>query len=456
VRTFAEQIDHTALALEAAGITQGNHVGVLSDNSPAFAVLIGACLRIGAVVVPVSTRYPAARIHDVITDTRCNILLASQSFSNVSLPQRIEPLETFTGAFKGDVSNVTLGQIDADLNNEATIIMTSGTAGQPRGVLHRLSRHYHSALGSDTNIAFERGHYWLMSLPMYHVSGLSVLIRAFIHGAGLIFPKTNQPLQDAILKTEATHLSLVPVQLSHLLDDRACIERLKAMEAILVGGSATPQALIDRALQLELPIRTTYGSTEAASQVATTGKGQLGDRPGTSGRILQHRQLRIADDGEILIRGQTILDGYIEHGDIRPGVDEDGWFRSRDVGTIDHEGFLYVRGRKDSMFISGGENIYPEEIECLLANAEGIERAIVVGVEQGDMGSRPVAFVRVQDGHKLDPDALRQWTAEHLESFKIPVAFLQWPGQLGALGKSDRQKLTSQAAKLIGDADRKM
>jgi len=453
---FLEQIDRVAMALENARAGYGSRVGLLSENGPGYAAVIGACLRIGAVVVPISTRYPAQRVNQVVARTGCSLVLASRSLSGVAPRGPLTQMEEIMGSFEGDVRSATLDQMGADLGNQASIIMTSGSQGAPHGVLHRVSQHYYSAAGADMNMPFGGGHRWLMLLPMYHVSGFSILMRAFLHGGGVVFPRAGQPLEEAVLWNDATHLSLVPVQLTRLMDRPDCVKRLRTMEAILLGGSAAPVALVQRAVEAGLPIHTTYGSTEAASQAATTRKGDLTDQPGTSGRVLEHRKLRIAENGEILIGGRTMLDGYIEDGLVRPAVDTDGWFHSGDAGVIDEAGLLYVRGRKDSMFISGGENIHPEEIERVLETAPGVEQAVVVGVEAGEIGRRPVAFVKTRAGEEFDGDLLRHWVAERVERFKIPAAFFNWSEAVESHAKPDRQALTVWAHTLMAKTQDRM
>jgi len=446
---FFEQIDQTARALQKAGIRFGTRVAILGENGPAYAAVIGACLRIGAVAVPISTRYRAPQVRQVVDRVGCLGVLASRNTAVAASRGPLAVMEEITGPVVADMAAVTLDRIGADLGNQASIIMTSGSRGEPRGVLHRLSQHYYSAAGSDRNIAFGPEHTWLMSVPMYHVSGFSILMRAFFRGGRVVFPPNGQTLQQAVLQCDATHLSVVPVQLARLMDHPDCIERLTAMEAVLLGGSAACEALVRRALAADLPIHTTYGSTEAASQVTTTARGELAGRVGAGGRLLPYRKLRIAEDGEILLGGRTLFDGYVEAGSVRPALDADGWFHSGDIGALDEAGFLYVRGRKDSMFISGGENIYPEQIEQVLEEAPGVERAVVVALPCGDMGQRPVVFVKMRTGEPPAGETLKHWVAQRLERFKTPVAFLQWPAFLDRQEKPNRTALAARAQELL-------
>ena len=204
--------------------------------------------------------------------------------------------------------------------------------------------------------------------------------------------------------------------------------------------------MIAEALRRKLPVFTTYGLTEMASQVATMPFVAAPDKRATSGKVLRHRQLEIAPDGEILVRGATLFAGYVDESGIDPGVDADGWFHTGDLGALDGEGFLTVNGRKDFMFISGGENIHPEEIEKALLALSGIERAAVVPVDDPEFGQRPVAFLKT-DGPLPNRDELKRLLSDRIEAFKVPVAVLPWPDSVETpSGKFDRKALAKRAA----------
>ena len=183
-----------------------------------------------------------------------------------------------------------------------------------------------------------------------------------------------------------THSYLVPTQLYRLLRDGN--SALQSLKAILLGGAPAPRALIDEAIERKLPVYRSYGLTEMASQVTTTPPGSSTEGLRTSGRLLPYRELRIADDGEILVRGLTRFEGYVQGDDVLPSVDEEGWFHTRDRGSVDDLGMLHVEGRMDNLFISGGENVQPEEIERALLELPGVEEAIVVPVPDEEFGSQ--------------------------------------------------------------------
>ena len=183
-----------------------------------------------------------------------------------------------------------------------------------------------------------------------------------------------------------------------------------------------------------------------ASQV-TIGKA---DNHGHSGSLLKHRELKIADDGEILVKGKTLFLGYVENDIAELPLDDQGWFHTSDIGKLDKKGRLTFLGRKDNMLISGGENIFPEEIESYLMQLSGVENAIVVGIKDQEFGERPVAFVKCSNGLSFGQfsDQIRTALEKNLPRYKIPVRFLNWPKHVvnGSL-KPDRQKFIRLARK---------
>jgi O-succinylbenzoic acid--CoA ligase len=279
-------------------------------------------------------------------------------------------------------------------------------------------------------------------LAIYHVGGFSLIMRALIAGGRIIFPQPSQPLADALMHPDVTHVSLVPTQLLRLLDQPGCVHRLKRLKAILLGGDGIPPALLDHANACGLPVCTTYGATEAASQIATSAPG----RPREGAKVLPYRELKIAPDGEICIKGKTLFKGYVYAATTDPASDAEGWFHTGDIGTLDVNGTLHVTGRKDLMFISGGENIHPEEIERVLMSLENVEQAVVVPVKDAQFTHRPAAFIRTRNNTPLDPEKIKAELKTHLEPFKIPKTFHSWPDCLPDSPKPLRKQLAGLAS----------
>jgi O-succinylbenzoic acid--CoA ligase len=247
-------------------------------------------------------------------------------------------------------------------------------------------------------------------------------------------------VEEAAVRLGATHASLVATQLQRLLREGAVPASLRA---VLLGGGPMPEMLLDAATEAELPVHTSYGMTEASSQVTTTPPGATREALRTSGRVLPYRELRISEGGEILVRGQTLFQGYLEGGELRDPTDAEGWFHTGDLGALDADGSLTVLGRLDNMFVSGGENVQPEEIEAALKRLPGVEEAVVVPFPDAEFGHRPAAFVRTDDA--VQNGELAEGLASLLPRFMIPLAFHPWPEAASGGVKPDRALLARLA-----------
>jgi O-succinylbenzoic acid--CoA ligase len=205
-----------------------------------------------------------------------------------------------------------------------------------------------------------------------------------------------------------------------------------------------PHNILQKSLEFGLPVYVSYGLTEMASQVAT---GRLKSLEKGCARVLSDRELKINADGEICVRGKTLFKGYWNGDAVCLPMDGAGWFHTKDLGRIDSDGCLKVLGRRDDMFISGGENIHPQEIESELLKINSILQVVVVPKEDGEFGQRPVAFIRWENDAAIhSDDALREILTKHLPKFKIPVAFYPWPSLPDGEGlKADRRYLMELA-----------
>lgn len=449
---YFNQSSIVAHRLKQKGFKAGDRIAILSKNSVEYAILLLAIYRIGAIAVPLNTRYPSNQIIDFVNGIKCKAIFHSEEFH----PQQKNAAINFLKINQLIYSENSDHQIDISdkisFHQDATIIFTSGSTSKPKAALHTFGNHYFSALGSNENIFFQKGDKWLLSLPLYHVGGLAILFRAMIRGGSVVIPNKTDPLSDSILKYQPTHISLVSTQLYRLMNDRKVTSNLKKMKAILLGGSSIPSNLIQKSIENELPIFTSYGSTEMASQITTTSPKEQHEKLYTSGKVLNHRQLKIAPDREILVKGDTLFKGYINGNQHTLDLKE-GWFEAGDLGYLDSEGYLSVIGRKDNMFISGGENIQPEEIEKELLKIDGVREAIVVPVKNEEFGYRPVAFIDKADNFP-ESEFFARFLQEKISRFKIPDYYFPLPDVNKNTGiKSNRVSLKTLAEELILKVD---
>jgi len=438
----------TAKKLQTIQLKKDEPVAILCEANMEYLIVLLALWKSGIIAVPLNTRWPTELIRKSLHSIKCNKIItlekntlqADNKFNIFYLTQLV------TLNHNNDITNPDIFTFDT--TRAASIIFTSGSTGEPKAVLHSFGNHYYNAMGSNKNIPFVASDRWLLTLPLYHVGGLSILFRSLIGGGEIAVPDPQKSLTENISDMNITHISLVATQLCRLLMDKKAIEQLKSLKAILLGGSAMPEQFIKKAVDMNVPVYTSYGSTEMASQITTTQTGDTVDRLTTSGKLLPYRELKIASDGEIKVKGLNLFKGYVKDKKIIRPFDKEGWFATGDLGFMDEKGSLTVTGRKDNMFISGGENIQPEEIEKQLNNITGIEQSLVVPVYNVEFGQRPVAFIKNKNGNP-DTDLIKKQLEKFLPKFKVPDHFFPWPQEKRSDIKPDRNFFIKLAGKLL-------
>lgn len=443
-RELDRRVSVAAANIRELGFGVGDRVALYLPKDEQYFVMLLALIRAGCVSSLLNTRLPAKGAAPLPERTACRALIStSEELLDAATVRTLRPEDLLSGETLSGSSRSS-EQLWLGRDRSSTVVFTSGSAGEPKAALHTFGNHYFSALGSNANIPLEPGDRWLHSLPLYHVGGLSILFRCLLPGATVVLPEPGAPLGEAI--AGATHVSLVSTQLLRLLRE----ERFEGdgIKAVLLGGGPMPASLVDEAHARGLPVHTSYGLTEMASQVTTTPPGASRTELRTSGRTLPHREVAVSDSGEILVRGATLFAGYVEGEAVDRPLDTDGWFHTRDLGDLDENGYLRVRGRKDNLFVSGGENIQPEEIEEALTRLGGVEEALVVPVPDPEFGQRPVAFVRTAG--VVEPDALARALRQFLPGFKIPDAFYGWSEGGGGM-KVNRAFFRERARQLHPD-----
>ena len=425
-------------AFRLRGLEPGSRVALYLPKDERYVTLMLAVIRAGHVACPVSDRLPPRGVAQLLESAACAALISDDDdllrTAGAGL-YRFKPGPLLEDRQRGESA-------DIPLTRPATIVFTSGSSGTPKAALHTFGNHYYNALGSNANIALRPGDGWLHSLPLYHVGGISILFRCLIAGAKIALPRHGTPIGESIADLGATHVSLVSTQLLRLL--REDTER-GGLKAVLMGGGPVSDSLVDEAVARSLPIHTSYGLTEMASQVTTTPPDASPEELHTSGHVLRGREISISEEGEILVRGETLFAGYVEGGKLDLPLETDGWFHTGDLGELDDNGYLRVLGRRDNLFISGGENIQPEEIEEVLCRLDVIDEAVVVPVPDPEFGHRPVAFVRSEGD---EPGDLAPKLRAFLPGFKVPTAFHPWPEDAQRGIKPDRKALRERAQQL--------
>lgn len=314
----------------------------------------------------------------------------------------------------------------------ASLIFTSGSTGAPKAVAHTSQAHMASAQGLIERFEFNSTDSWLLSLPMYHVSGMGIIWRWLSQGACLHLATGDL---NADLE-KVTHASLVGVQLGRFLEHLKSLRNPEhkaniKLQRVLLGGSHIPQSLILTSTQMGIETWLGYGMTEMASTVTAKSCNALE----TSGRVLPYRELKI-EQSRIFVRGQTLSAGYYKQGVLSSLVENNQWFDTKDLGKWREnsagEREIVIIGRADNQFISGGENIHCEEIERYLSQYPGVRQALVIPVANKVYGQRPIAFVQANQIAAITD--YHDFLSTKLEKYKWPDAVYLIPEDLLATG----------------------
>jgi O-succinylbenzoic acid--CoA ligase len=430
---FDLSIGRTAAALAALGAEPGSPVALLAGSGRDFAVLAHAIPRSGAILMPLNTRLTTGELAYQLGDAGARLLLADAAqldrarVAAATIGARVIAIESDLAG----IDAVIEGAESIDPEAVHSLIYTSGTTGSPKGALLTHGNFYWSAVASGENLGVDPMDRWLACMPLFHVGGLSILTRSAIYGSTAVIHDGFDEVRvnQAIRHEEITLLSVVAVMLRRMLD--ADDEPYPAsMRAVLVGGGPVPVDLLIRARDRGLPVLQTYGLTETASQVATLSAADALRKPGSSGLPLLTTTIRIDSEGraaepgeigEILVAGPTVTAGYLGHPEATAEAICDGWLHTGDLGSLDDDGYLYIADRRDDLIVTGGENVYPAEVEAALTAHEAILEAAVVGLPDDRWGQLVAAVVVVERSEVApSPEALAAQLRQQLAGYKVP------------------------------------
>jgi len=272
---------------------------------------------------------------------------------------------------------------------------------------------------------------WLVTLPLFHISGLSILLRSVIYGIPLVLHDRFVPKQanEFIMNEGVTIMSVVSNMLTRMLEDLGEQRYPSAFRCMLLGGGPAPLPLLQACVERDIPVMQTYGMTETCSQFATLAPQYMLSKLGSAGKPLFQSELRIVDSngdqlpageaGEIIVRGPNVSSGYYNR---ENDSFTEGWLYTGDIGYVDEEGFLYVLDRRKDLIISGGENVYPAEIEAVLLSHPHVIEAGVTAIVDEKWGQRPIAFVVLSSEGAFHEEQLLYYCSEQLARYKLPAA----------------------------------
>jgi len=443
------EVGRWVAALQARGIGAGDRVALLSTNHSACAFLFFALGRLGALLSPLNARLTPAELAPLVEDISPRLTLALSSLAD-RLPGS-EPLEPWADA----VTSPSPTCRPLDESTPRVVLFTSGTTGRPKGAVLTEGNFRASARCSVANLGAHPSPRWLGTLPLFHVGGLAMLTRcAYDGGCLLLHDRFDVEAVNRAIDTQgATHASFVATTLERVLDARGGGPVPESFRLALIGGGPVPAPLLERARAARLLALQTYGLTEACSQVATERPAEADGH--TAGPALPGLEVRITGpggevlgpgrEGDIEVRGPTVMVGYLNRPEAMHEALQGGWLRTRDMGILDERGRLTVLSRRTDLIVRGGENLYPVELETVIAAHPAVQEVAVVGVADARWGEVPVAFVALRPGHAM-PGDLDAWCRRSLAGFKVPARFLALEAlPRNAMGKVERTVLRQHA-----------
>lgn len=415
-----------------------DRVGLLLNSDVDSVALILAAIKAGVLIVPLNSRLTYDELKWQLKNTDCATLFVSNALLD-KLPYAVKPakepftivyLPKYDRDFKHKPRSLD-GKPPLTLASPFVIVHTSGTSGKPKGAVLTYGNVFQSAMASAYRIGHLPDDKWLCVLPLYHVGGLSIIIRAVLYGITVdLRPKFDvADINHALTHHDISLVSLVPTMLYRLLDARTEAWSPKLRLVLLGGARATPE-LMQRCITENIPVATTYGMSEASSQIATTFPSVAAQKPGTVGKPLMFTQVKIVDEqgneqpphqyGEILINGPTVMREYYGNPEATAKTLRGGWLHSGDIGYLDDDGDLWLVQRRSDLIVSGGENVYPAEVEDALRLHPAIAEVAVVGLDDSEWGQRVVAAIVLADGEVLTETDVEAFAREQLAGYKIP------------------------------------
>lgn len=455
------ELDDTAARLAAVltgdGVSAGDRVAYAGMNSAAFLITMLAAWRIGAIFVPTNFRLATAELEHVLTASGAAAIISEPGHKPIidsvrgrtplkslllvdddpevprdSAPDgEWEPWSTALAA-----ATPVNGIAPAGFDDPALLMFTSGTTGLPKGVVLTHGNLWWNSVNVDSRIDTRRGDVTYAAAPLFHIGALnSFTIPTLVRGGTVVLRRTfaaQQCLTD-LIDYQVNTLFAVPTMLAALSRVPGVFDAdLSHVRAIVVAGAPVPPSLLDQYAQCGIPLQQAWGLTETAPFATHLPVERTTDKLGSAGIPMPHTEVRVVDTatnepvaadvpGEILVRGPNVTPGYWQNpAATAAAIDADGWFHSGDIGYLDEEGYLYIVDRLKDMVISGGENIYPAEVERVLADMPGVTDVAVIGVADEKWGETVAAVISLTAGVSVTIDDVRHFAETKLARYKLP------------------------------------
>lgn len=475
--TYAQLNERAARVAAAAtgrwGLGAGDRVAYLGHNRAEFFALLFGCAKAGIIFVPLNWRLAVPELDGLMDDATPAALIHGAEFADAAAALAATRPALVNVVMEGEDSNARaydrdIAAVTPDLAPHAPrspdtpwyLLYTSGTTGRPKGVIQTFRMMMANYLNIGIPVGLRQDDVLLNVLPMFHTAGINLYSSAvFLVGGAVLVQRSFEPQQALeVLESRASVFFGVPAVYQMLIEQAGFSgERLGHVRSWGCGGAPLPLSVAQRYMEHGIHVRTGFGMTETGPTVFLLDEEHVLDKTGSVGRPQLLAETRIVDrdgrdvppgePGELLIRGPGVTPGYWQRPDATAEtIEPDGWLHSGDVARCDAEGYYFIVDRWKDMFISGGENVYPAEIEQVLLQHDAVADVAVVGMPDERWGEVGCAYVCLREGGDVDVETLRKWCRERLAGYKVPKVFtIRDALPRNALGKVQKQELRDDA-----------
>lgn len=451
----------------AFGIKKGERIALLAENCLEYIILFGVAQKTGCILVPMNYRLAGAEIDYLLQNSEPRLVIGEGKFQHLldaapayrSAPHRwtFEELAAFCNPSTSTEQDAPLPITPVDEDDPVFILYTSGTTGFPKGALYTHKILFWNSINTAMSLIVNSESRTVNVMPPFHTGGWNVLTTPFLHHGGysIMMRKFEPAAVLQLLQEEKLSLFMAVPTMLKMMADAPEFEaaQFPHLHYFIVGGEPMPIPLIERWHAKNVPIRQGYGMTEVGPNLTSLHQDDAIRKKGSIGRPNFYVQIRIVDDqgnelppdtpGELLLKGPMVTPGYWRNPEATAKTIVDGWFHTGDMVRMDTEHYIYVVDRIKNMFISGGENVYPAEIERILLTHPAVSEAAVIGIPDEKWGEVGRAFIALKPGTACSDAELLEFCKARLAKFKVPKYF----SFIEALPKNDTGKINRMALK---------
>jgi fatty-acyl-CoA synthase len=450
-RMLNNRVNQLANALAKQNVQKGTKVAIMSYNSHRVVEAFFACNKLGAVAVPINFRLVEEEVRYILSNSDSEILIFGEEFTTLANNLMKDKVVRYAIQMEGENSHysddyerliakesVEEPYVYVSDESDAFIMYTSGTTGRPKGAVLTHKNLWMNTTNWSQEMQVTNDSVWLSGLPLFHIGGLNgVLPFIFVGGTNVLTASTGfnpKSTLELISKSRATHCYFVPTQWQQIIEQDLSKYNLKQIKKALWGASIAPISVIEgiiKAFPL-VEIVNAFGQTEMSSNTCFLKGEDTKRKIGAVGLPAINVEVRIVDDedndveqgevGEIVYRGPTVFKEYYKNPTATAEALRNGWFHSGDLVRQDEEGYIFIVDRKKDMIISGGENIYPAEVEQAIRKHSLVDDVSVIGVPHKKWVETPRAYVVTKENAKLEPEEIIQHCQKYLASYKKPTS----------------------------------